>query len=325
MAGIGSIVCEFDLVEHSFRELSLDDFKVDFEQSQKIYWVHCDLSHPEDLKTLASKLPDHIIEWCTHMDKSPKFVEDDVSLSLQVECPLNSEKSFNLATELDFESFIIHLTAHFCFTAATEPIPAISFFRNRYPKGINYAKTSCFILFLLLDSVINDYARLLLEFQSISDQFDLKVREKHENIYSEILGVKKQAMKSKHYISAIRDMLMRMSARKILVISKNCRMSLKNLLNHSQLLFIQFDSIRDTLNSTLNQIDNTLMQELNKTMRILTAFAAILMPLSLITGIYGMNFSIPQFQWKHGYQLALGSILLCGIIIFWIFKKKRLF
>jgi magnesium transporter len=86
------------------------------------------------------------------------------------------------------------------------------------------------------------------------------------------------------------------------------------------------DSLRDMLNSMLDQIDNALMQKMNETMKILTTFAAIFLPLTLITGIYGMNFQwMPELAWKYGYFYALTLLVVCGLSLLFIFKKMKWF
>lgn len=133
-------------------------------------------------------------------------------------------------------------------------------------------------------------------------------------------------MKVKRYTIAIREILMRITSRNILVISEQCRTSLYNLSNHCHLIVNEIDSLRDMLNGLLGQIDNQLMQNMNETMKVLTAFAAIFLPLSLITGIYGMNFYwMPELGWKYGYFGALGLIVLCALLLFLIFRKKKWF
>lgn len=62
----------------------------------------------------------------------------------------------------------------------------------------------------------------------------------------------------------------------------------------------------------------------NKVIQLLTIVTAIFMPLTLITGWYGMNFpGIPEFHWPSGYLLVI--LLAAAIIIIeWIiFKKKK--
>jgi len=62
----------------------------------------------------------------------------------------------------------------------------------------------------------------------------------------------------------------------------------------------------------------------NRIMQFLTVLSAIFFPLTLITGIYGMNFdNMPELHWKYGYFMVLGVIFVVGFILLYIFKKRR--
>ena len=64
----------------------------------------------------------------------------------------------------------------------------------------------------------------------------------------------------------------------------------------------------------------------NKTMKILTVVATIFLPLTLLTGWYGMNFvSMPELQWRYGYLLVIGASILIIAGSIWICKKKKFF
>jgi len=56
----------------------------------------------------------------------------------------------------------------------------------------------------------------------------------------------------------------------------------------------------------------------------LTVITAVMLPLTVITGIYGMNFKfMPEVQWEHGYFVVLGVMLFtaAGTIFFMRHKK----
>ena len=59
-------------------------------------------------------------------------------------------------------------------------------------------------------------------------------------------------------------------------------------------------------------------------MKVLTVVTTIFMPLTLIVGWYGMNFSgMPELEWKHGYLgvIILSLVVVIGEIIFFKWKK----
>lgn len=63
----------------------------------------------------------------------------------------------------------------------------------------------------------------------------------------------------------------------------------------------------------------------NNIMQILTIVTTIFMPLTLITGWYGMNLRMPETAWRYGYLVAIiGSIIVIGVECI-IFKKKKWF
>lgn len=328
MAVLGSIAIEFDLTHRTFKEVPLDELEIDLRNKKKIYWVHSNLNQQDIFKKLVNKLqlPDDVVELCNQEDTMPKLIDNDEAITTQIQGLLSTELSEEHHNETHFANLIIHLTSNFCFTAASEEIPALLEFIKSFSKAIRYAQTPCFILFLIFDNVVNEYARILFNFEVVADQMDLRVRAIHNNIYNEVMEIKQEVMKVKRYTIAAREILMRLSGRKISVISEQCRVSLYNLSNHSHMVVHEADSIRDILNGLLDQIDNTLMQKMSETMKVLTAVAAIFLPLTLITGIYGMNFRwIPELSWKYGYFWALGLIVVCGATMLYIFKKMKWF
>lgn len=64
----------------------------------------------------------------------------------------------------------------------------------------------------------------------------------------------------------------------------------------------------------------------NKVMQVLAVLSAIFFPLTLITGIYGMNFEhMPELHWKYGYFYALGLLSAIGGSLYFYFKSRKLF
>lgn len=326
MTSMASTIVEFDIEDHTFQTLSIDEFKIQ-PQLTKIYWIHCDLNEKEMFEKISAQLhlPENIVSLCQDEDIIPKLIDTDDALTLQIQCLLSTEiNEYN--TEVDFENLVIYLTPRYCFTASAQALPAIKEFEESYSKSIKYAKTPCFILFLILDNVVNDYGKILFSLEMVTDQLDLRILDESKNIYNDVMDVKHQLIKIKRYSIAIREFLMRISSRSISVISEQCRLSLYNLSSHSHTIVHEVDTIRDILNGLLDQIDNALMQNMSQTMKVLTAFAAIFLPLTLITGIYGMNFQwMPELHWKYGYFGALGLILFCGLALAYLFKKKKWF
>lgn len=75
--------------------------------------------------------------------------------------------------------------------------------------------------------------------------------------------------------------------------------------------------LREAYNSSLSAT-------LNETIRTLTVIATIVLPLTLIAGIYGMNFDVmPELHWSYGYYYALALMAAVGVCLISYFKIKR--
>jgi magnesium transporter len=86
------------------------------------------------------------------------------------------------------------------------------------------------------------------------------------------------------------------------------------------------DAMRDYLSGSLDIYTTQQTQRINRSMQRLTAIATIFLPLTFITGIYGMNFSyIPESNWRYGFFaiLALSTFLAVGMIVY-LWRKKMI-
>src|SRR5205085_6369922 len=80
----------------------------------------------------------------------------------------------------------------------------------------------------------------------------------------------------------------------------------RHVYDHMLRISETIDVLRDTMSGTMEAYLSAVANRTNEIMRVLTVFSAILLPLTLIAGIYGMNFErIPELHWMHGYLYAV--------------------
>ncbi len=99
---------------------------------------------------------------------------------------------------------------------------------------------------------------------------------------------------------------------------------LMDVYDHLLRLFELVDNYHDLLAATLEVYLTSISNRMNEIMKILTIITTIMMPLSVIAGIYGMNFHyMPELRSPYGYPAVLGVMLLisAGMLVF--FRRKR--
>lgn len=107
---------------------------------------------------------------------------------------------------------------------------------------------------------------------------------------------------------------------------ENLRIELKDLFRGFEHVQKNLERLEDKLESIHSQYQLILQEKANKKLNTLTIIQAIFVPLTLIAGIYGMNFTLmPELTWSFGYFLILGLMGLLILVELLIFKRKGWF
>jgi magnesium transporter len=98
----------------------------------------------------------------------------------------------------------------------------------------------------------------------------------------------------------------------------------QDVYDHTLRLLEQVDLHRDVLTGALEAQLAQTSNHLNQIMKNLTSVAAILMTLSLVAGIYGMNFHhMPELEWQYGYFGVLGAMAAIAVGLVAYFRKIK--
>lgn len=184
------------------------------------------------------------------------------------------------------------------------------------------------IIYGFFDRMINeDYALL----EKIEDDII-----KHEDI----INANKSNKKFNYHITAIRKRLLILDNyyQQLIAIGEELEENSADIFNYDQLHYFRTFTNRVTRlsnNTRMLQEYSVQVREayhaqleygLNKTMNFFTVVTSIFLPLTLIVGWYGMNFTtMPELTWKYGYLYVIILSIIVGILCIITFKKKKFF
>jgi magnesium transporter len=98
----------------------------------------------------------------------------------------------------------------------------------------------------------------------------------------------------------------------------------RDVYDHMARVMELIDSHRELTTSLLDAHFSIQGEKMNQIMKRLTLISTIMLPLTLIAGIYGMNFeNMPELKWPHGYYFALALMLAIGTFVVAYFKSKK--
>ena len=126
----------------------------------------------------------------------------------------------------------------------------------------------------------------------------------------------------------MRDAIGRLYREEVPLFSDDVEPYLRDCYDHSVRLIENLEVCRDGAIGLMDLHLSTMSHRMNEVMKVLTIIATIFIPLSFITGLYGMNFdqaskwNMPELSWKFGYPFILGVMAAITGILLWYFYRK---
>jgi magnesium transporter len=225
----------------------------------------------------------------------------------------------------------VHLFARqgvYVITVRRKPVldfePAIK--RMQGEQGMQHEGIG-FILYLLLDEIVDGYLDTIDRLEDLSDDIEERVsaedaEEGSEGLAQDIFRLRQTVVRFRRLTSPMREVLDRLMEAEGIV-TPTLAPYYRDVLDHTIRVTELMDNIRDLLTAArelqLAQVSN----RLNVVMKKVTSWGAIILLPTLIAGIYGMNFRhMPELNWKIGYPMALGIMAGAAFLLYRGFKKR---
>jgi magnesium transporter len=181
----------------------------------------------------------------------------------------------------------------------------------------------------LLDRLVDEYMPLI-------DRFDTQIEEVEERILSgtlsgdrvtlgNILRIKRSLQMLRRTTIYQREVLLRLARGEFDEIPPEMVPFYRDVYDHFARITELVDSYRELVTSLLEAHFSMQSNRMNLIMKRLTIISTVMLPLSLIAGIYGMNFrkTFPELDWQYGYYYALGLMAAVAIAIVAFFKVQK--
>lgn len=197
--------------------------------------------------------------------------------------------------------------------------------RLRNKKGKSRFASADYLMYALLDTVVDNYVFLIEEIGSRIEDLELKVLDNPDKeIVEQINNFKKELNFLSKVIRPAREMLLSLVRSENPLIQKKTRPYINDLVGIITHAIETIDSYRMMLGDFLEIYNTTVNHRINDVMRFLTIFSTIFIPLTFIAGIYGMNFEVmPELKVSWGYFAALGIMATVAVGMLGFFRKKK--
>jgi len=179
-------------------------------------------------------------------------------------------------------------------------------------------------LYHLVDLVVDNYF-------VVGDRIENRIEQLEEDILmhtkkahlTEIIGLRSEILWLKKVLGPQRDVIGFLNKKDLRLIDDQLQKYFGDIHENAVKIYETFETYRDLMGNLREAYQSSLANRANEIMRVFTALTTIFMPLTFITGIYGMNFDyIPGMHDKYGSIVLLVMMALLGFGMFYLFRKK---
>lgn len=308
------------------RDLSAVEESLAHKDRDSVTWIHVDGIHDVDtVERLGRHFDIHplVLEDIVNTNQRPKMedYEDYLFLILKMITYNEAEKLLHV------EQVGLIVGGKYVLSFQESDSPVFEPVRERLRKGRGRIRKAGpdYLAYALMDAVVDNYF-IVLE----------KIGEDVEELEDEVIGnpvpqtvesihtLKRELLLLRKSVWPLREAVASLEKRDSPLIQEKTGLFLRDLYDHTIQVIDTIETFRDMVSAMMDSYLSSLSNRMNEVMKVLTIIATLFIPLTFIAGIYGMNFKVmPELEWRYGYGIVWGVILLVAALMLFYFRKKK--
>ena len=198
-------------------------------------------------------------------------------------------------------------------------------------QGHYMSRKSDYLFYALIDIVIDQGFPILETLGEWVEDLETELLESADRAtVNQIHTLKRDLLVLRRFLWPQREVISTLLRDEHPLIQREVRLYLRDCYDHTVQIMDMLETYRDMTASMLDVYLSSVSYRLNEIMRVLTVIATLFMPLTFITGLYGMNFdrgrspwNMPELGWHYGYPLVLLVIVTVAVGMLIYFKRKK--
>ncbi len=307
------------------RDIDKKEILTFFNSNEGLLWVDISETTEEEAVFLEQSLGFHhlAVEDCLSTNTHASKIDDFNSYLFIIVHGINylTESELVETAELD-----IFLGPHFVISNHNYPFYSINAIQRMVEEdGRPMQRGADFFAYAIIDTMIDNMMPTIDKMSDFAEELEEEViRNPQQLILEAIMKLKRSTLRIHRYVTPQRDVLNRLSRGEFQIIKSEAQIFYRDIYDHLVRIQDLNQSIRDRTDYTLSTYLSSVANRQNETMRVLSIVATIFMPLTLLAGIYGMNFeNMPELKWEWGYFAVLGIMAVVIGILVWRFWAQN--
>lgn len=182
-----------------------------------------------------------------------------------------------------------------------------------------------YLAYAILDTIVDEYFVVENTLDDIIDPLeDSLFKEPSEQSLHTIQRIRRELISMKRNIAPLRELLNQINHTDTDLLKENTLRFFADVHDHVLRVIDSLESYRERIAAMQDIYLTSLSNKMNETMKVLTVFASIFIPLTFIAGIYGMNFEyMPELKWHWAYPALWLAFIVISIALLLFFKHKK--
>jgi magnesium transporter len=188
------------------------------------------------------------------------------------------------------------------------------------------ANDASFLLYALLHATVDAFFPLL---ETCAER--IEDLEKHvltlptQTVLKQIHRLRRDLVTVRRVAWPMRELILELRREPHECFSENTRIFLREVHDHTLVIFELVESYRDLLSTLTDTYMSTIANRTNEIMKTLTIISTIFVPLTFLVGVYGMNMPIPENKFDFTYPIFWVVVLIVIGSMVWWFRSRQWF
>jgi len=305
------------------QENDVSDIHTCFELSHRDgFWLDIEQPNDDDYNLLEHVFKFHplTIEDIKHQNQRPKLDEyTDYNFAVLFQATWENETIVPLEHHL-FVGPTYLVTVHL------EPSPPIKELQDRITRSPELTKSKpAFLTYLVIDTLVDASFPVLDQLDDTVDALEDDITDKASpDSLNRIYHLKHSVTELRRLFGAQRDLFQKLITHGVTLQQEDMTLYYRDVYDHIVRQYETVDSLRDLLTSAMDVYLSTVSNRLNRTTTTLAVIASIFLPLSFLTGFYGMNFTYLTAILETPYAAFwVGVATMVASVVFQIYLFRR--
>lgn len=317
---------DFNKENYSEKELQTAEESFEFKHTDSTTWINLNgLNHVNEIEKLGKHYDLHplVLEDIVNITQRPKIDEYDNYIFVVLKMLYYDTNEKIISEQV---SFILGKNYVLSFQESKGDVFDGVRDRIRQGKGRVRNMQSDYLLYVLIDAIVDHYFSVIETLGDKIEDFETAIfaGNANDDVSKDIQDLKREILRVRRAIFPLREVINRIEKNENPLIHKKTITYFRDVYDHLIQVSENIDIYREMIWSLMDMYMTTISNKMNEVMKVLTIMASIFIPLTFIAGVYGMNFNyMPELQFKYGYFVIWGIMIITFLGMLYYFKRKK--